>query len=152
VGDFGNPPAKSAYTVIGDAANLAARLESANKQFGSRTLMSGRVRELTGDAIPARLIGRVVVKGKTEPETLYEPIGTRRPKGPRTEEWITLTNQATQAYISGDFPTARRLLARLQAEFDEGPLAEIYEESMEAIERAGGPGLGFDGALVLKEK
>lgn len=152
VGDFGNPPAKSAYTVIGDAANLAARLESANKQFGSRTLMSGRVRELTGDALPARLIGRVVVKGKTEPETLYEPIGNRRPKGERTAEWIELTNQATRAYISGDFPAARRLLARLQAEFDEGHLAEIYEESMQAIERAGGPGRGFDGALVLKEK
>jgi class 3 adenylate cyclase/CHASE2 domain-containing sensor protein len=152
VGDFGNPPHKSAYTVIGDAANLAARLESANKQFGSLILMSDRVKRLMETDLPVRLMGRVVVKGKTEPETLWEPVGSRTPRGPRTAEWITATNNAVEAYIRGDFAASRAGFDALEREFAERTLAELYRHSMDAVEEAGGPGAGFDGSIVLKDK
>ncbi len=79
VGDCGAPPALNDYTVIGDAVNLAARLESANKQFGSRVLIDGRTHELAGDAardfVP---LGRVVVVGQSKPVALFarfkEPV------------------------------------------------------------------------------
>lgn len=152
VGDFGNPPEKSAYTVIGDSANLAARLESANKQFGSLILMTERTRELAGVSEGIRLIGKVVVKGKTEPETLWEPIGSRRPQGARTDEWITLTNDAVRAYIAGDFARSLELFERLEREFEDHELSARYRESIDHIRASGGPGEGFNGSIILSEK
>lgn len=152
VGDFGNPPHKSAYTVIGDSANLSARLESANKQFGSKILMTERTRLLAGMNDGVRMIGRVVVKGKTEPETLWEPIGDMKPKGEKTADWIRLTNEAVQAYIDGDFDRATPLFDRLESEFDDGELAARYRDSMAAVRERGGPEPGFDGTIVLTEK
>ncbi len=152
VGDFGNPPHKSAYTVIGDSANLSARLESANKQFGSKILMTERTRELAGMTAGLRLIGRVVVKGKTEPETLWEPIGEMKPKGERTGEWIGLTDEAVKAYIGGDFDRSLSLFERLESEFGDHELAHKYQESMAEVRAQGGPGAGFKGTIVLSEK
>ena len=60
------------YTVIGDSVNLGARLESLNKEYGTRIIIS----EATRDALPARYVfrplGDVVVKGKTRPVAIYE--------------------------------------------------------------------------------
>ena len=60
------------YTVIGDAVNLGARLESLNKQYGTRIIIS----EGTREALPARYVfrplGDVVVKGKTRPVAIFE--------------------------------------------------------------------------------
>jgi adenylate cyclase len=70
------------YTVIGDAVNLGSRLESLNKHYGTRIIIS--------EATRARLIGRyqfkplgdVVVKGKTQPVAIFEVVG----REPVTEE------------------------------------------------------------------
>ena len=60
------------YTVIGDAVNLGARLESLNKEYGTRIIIS----EATRDALPGRYLfrplGDVVVKGKTRPVAIFE--------------------------------------------------------------------------------
>ncbi|MDX2115048.1 MAG: adenylate/guanylate cyclase domain-containing protein [Planctomycetota bacterium] len=152
VGDFGNPPYKSAYTVIGDAANLAARLESANKQFGSLILMTERTRTLAGISTGVRLIGRVIVKGKTEPETLWEPIGDSRPRGDRTAEWVALTTDAVQAYIDADFDRALALFDRLESDFADRELADKYRRSIADVRAAGGPGPEFLGTIVLTDK
>lgn len=152
VGDFGNPPDKSAYTVIGDAANLSARLEAANKQFGSRILITERTRALAGIKERMRHIGRVIVKGKTEPETLWEPIGDMQPKGPRTDEWIALSNSAVEAYITGDFQQAENLLLMLETEFGDRELVGLYRAAIAAARAAGGPAAGFKGTIVLTEK
>jgi adenylate cyclase len=60
------------YTVIGDAVNLGARLESLNKEYGTRIIIS----EATRDALPGRYLfrplGNVVVKGKTTPVAIFE--------------------------------------------------------------------------------
>jgi adenylate cyclase len=60
------------YTVIGDSVNLGARLESLNKEYGTRIIIS----EATRDALPGRYLfrplGDVVVKGKTRPVAIFE--------------------------------------------------------------------------------
>jgi adenylate cyclase len=60
------------YTVIGDSVNLGARLESLNKDYGTRIIIS----EGTRDALPSRYhlrpLGDVVVKGKSTPVAIFE--------------------------------------------------------------------------------
>ena len=68
------------YTVLGDAVNVAARLEELNKERGTQTLISGTtVRILEGD-FPLHRLGDVQVRGKEAPVTLYRlSTGERDP-------------------------------------------------------------------------
>jgi adenylate cyclase len=63
------------YTVIGDAVNLGSRLESLNKEFGSRIIISDATRQRLKGEYEFRPLGDVVVKGKTHPVVIFEVIG-----------------------------------------------------------------------------
>jgi len=63
------------YTVIGDAVNLGSRLESLNKEFGTRIIISDATRQRLKGAYECRSLGDVVVKGKTHPVAIFEVVG-----------------------------------------------------------------------------
>jgi adenylate cyclase len=63
------------YTVIGDAVNLGSRLESLNKQYGTRIIISQATRERLSRPYRVRSLGDVVVKGKTQPVAIFEVLG-----------------------------------------------------------------------------
>jgi adenylate cyclase len=61
------------YRALGDAVNTAARLEGANKYLGTRVCVSART--LSGcQGVVARRVGRLLLKGKTEPLLVYQPV------------------------------------------------------------------------------
>lgn len=62
------------YTVIGDAVNLGARLESLNKQYGTRIIISEATRAHLKGQYQFRALGDVVVKGKTQPVAIFEVV------------------------------------------------------------------------------
>jgi adenylate cyclase len=62
------------YTFLGDAGNLAARLEGINKQFGTSLLISSHTRDQLDDRIAVREIARVQVVGRKEPVRVFEPL------------------------------------------------------------------------------
>lgn len=74
------------YTVIGDAVNLGSRLESLNKQYGTRIIISDGTREQLKGQYVFRPLGDVVVKGKTKPVAIFEVVGRADASAPTPAE------------------------------------------------------------------
>ncbi|HAD85802.1 MAG TPA: adenylate/guanylate cyclase domain-containing protein [Rhodospirillaceae bacterium] len=74
VGTVGSTASRS-FTVMGDPVNLGARLEGANKAYGTNILMSERTRELAGPTVAVREIDMIRVKGKNLPVRVFELAG-----------------------------------------------------------------------------
>ncbi len=111
------------YTMVGDAVNLAARLEGVNKQFGSWVLISENTFREAGRKIAAREVARVTVIGRTEPVTIYEPLTSEK-----RQENLTgydTFSQALQLFYCGDFTAALEFFAQIAAH---DPVAAAYLE------------------------
>lgn len=80
VGNIGSSSIMS-YTVIGDQVNLGARLESLNKEYGTRIIISGSTRGRLKGRYDVRPLGDVVVKGKTRAVTIFEVRGFKPAAG-----------------------------------------------------------------------
>jgi adenylate cyclase len=133
------------YTAMGDAVNLAARLETANKSYGTTILASGTTR----DADPAfawREIDRVRVVGREQPVELWEPLGPADQVPPVVAAAAAAYAEALSAYRGGDFPRALNLFTALQSA-DPAALAMAKRLMDTAVTPP-----GWDGVSVLTMK
>jgi class 3 adenylate cyclase len=119
VGDCGAPPKLNDYTVIGNAVNLAARLESANKLLGTQVLVTKRTMELIDtekrEAMLWRPIGQLRVVGQDEPATAFELLGRKGEEidTPETARWIDDSAVAVRTFQDGDYATSMELWQKL---------------------------------------
>ncbi|MGH8681096.1 MAG: CHASE2 domain-containing protein [Burkholderiales bacterium] len=149
VGDMGSR-IRRAYTVMGDAVNLAARLEGLTKHYGVDALVGRATRDAAQDFV-YREIDRVRVKGKGEPVAIFEPLGVEGEIGRERQEELKLWTQALKAYRAQNWEQAELVLFNLQRLYPGAPLYSFYAERV-ARYRQRLPEAGWDGVTSFETK
>ncbi|EIP97994.1 family 3 adenylate cyclase [Opitutaceae bacterium TAV1] len=120
VGNMGSS-ARFNYTMMGDTVNLAARLESAARQWGVFTLCTAETKAGCEAVEPGRVVFRrlnnTVVKGRSQPVEIYEVVGLREQVSEETHECLQIFGVGLRCYNERDWAGARaafRASARLE--------------------------------------
>ncbi|HEX3357776.1 MAG TPA: adenylate/guanylate cyclase domain-containing protein, partial [Tepidisphaeraceae bacterium] len=154
VGDAGSTHEKhgaSDYTVLGDEVNLGARLESANKYLGSRTLLNQAAAELCGDEFLLRPMGNICVAGKSEGVHCFDAICRLSEATDAQKRLAELSTLIVKNFRESEFAECIRWAEQLKKSFGPSKFADLYL-SLASLYLSEPPGEKFDGQIVLSEK
>ncbi len=138
------------YTVLGDAVNLASRLESANKEYGTRVILGASTHAEVKGAAVARELDLVRVKGKQEPVQIFELL-SMAPASPAVVELVERFQWGISAYQAQRWDEAIARFREADRLRGGDPPSVKYVERCEAMRRDP-PGPEWDGVFEMKTK
>jgi adenylate cyclase len=141
-------PKRMDYTLIGDGVNLASRLESACKYYGSRFLIAeSTYRKLKG-SYRIREIDEVIVQGRSLPVRIYEVLGygTSTEPDPAIQDF----DAARADYIAGNWDKAIAKFWDLLARDPEDTVCTLYIDRCERMKALAPP--SWNGIWVIESK
>jgi adenylate cyclase len=134
------------YTVIGDAVNIASRLESTNKVYGSTIIIGPETRRLAGQSIVVRELDRLAVYGRAGGLQIYELLGMTG-----AFDWVASYEAGLAAWRAGDFTAAIASFEKvLELRHDDAASVLMIERCRHQIENPSAD--DWDGTSIARTK
>jgi len=138
------------FTSIGDTVNLAARLEGANKAYGSKSIITEAVYTKVQEHFLCRELDFIAVKGKTEPVRIYEILQAIPQAHPKLVKIKETFETGLKAYRKRSWKTAASAFERNIKEFNDNP-SKVYLERIEHFSKNPPPD-DWDGVFRMTVK
>jgi adenylate cyclase len=139
-------------TVIGDAVNLASRLEALTRTYGADMLVGESAAVLVRDEVYLRSVARVQVKGKTKPVDVFTFVGQRgEDVNPEFLKWLETYEEALDKFRARDFTDAKILFSRFLEFYPDDLLAKMYLQRALEYEQAP-PDAAWEAVEVFQKK
>jgi adenylate cyclase len=138
------------YTVIGDAVNIASRLEGTNKVYGSTIIIGPETRRLAGNRVVVRELDRLAVYGRAGGLQIYELLGMAG-EFDEAVEWVARYEAGLAAWRARDFTAAIGAFEKvLEIRKDDAASSMMVERCRQQLENPAGE--DWDGTTVARTK
>jgi adenylate cyclase len=140
------------FTVIGDAVNLASRLEGTTKEFHTDFVIGESVQQFLKGEFLVRSVGVLMVKGKTLPVRAYEVLEAfDSPNRLWQDSWVSRYEQAFDAFLARDFDQAARLWAQCLDQCPDDFSTKQYLTQAQGFQK-NPPPPDWDGVITMTSK
>ena len=140
------------YTVIGDSVNLASRLEGANKQYGSKIMISDFTFQHVKGQVTVRELDLIQVKGKTEPVKVWELLGTANMQlTDNQKQSLEIYHEGLRLYRERNWQEAIAYFQQAKQLDPTCRVAEIYEQRAN-LYQLNPPPADWTGVFVMTTK
>ncbi len=139
------------YTMMGDTVNLAARLEGANKFYGTYNMISDATYQMAKDSIDVRELDKIQVVGKKVAVVVYELLDKKGQVTGAKADGVAQYLKAMELYKQQKFDEAIKAFEAVFKSIPKDPPAKTYIDRCHIL-KDNPPGPDWDGRYVLTSK